>query len=163
MWLNGSVQIRYGRYGENHSNPGKRHADSATAGTAAYQSFRKLVYSYFTSGNSLGTAFVSVLTDAVRAIAAFFNVELPEIDYSGMDSIGTSAGVATDEIEDTTGALGDAAAAAKKLKDYTLGFDELNILNPDTGTASGGIGGSGGASGGSYGAIWICLLNPMIF
>ena len=96
-------------------------------------------------------AFVSVLTDAVRAIAAFFNVELPEIDYSGMDSIGTSAGVATDEIEDTTGALGDAAAAAKKLKDYTLGFDELNILNPDTGTASGGIGGSGGASGGSYG------------
>ena len=96
-------------------------------------------------------AFVSVLTDAVRAIAAFFNVELPEIDYSGMDSIGTSAGVATDEIEDTTGALGDAAAAAKKLKDYTLGFDELNILNPDTGTASGGVGGSGGASGGSYG------------
>ena len=96
-------------------------------------------------------AFVSVLTDAVRAIAAFFNVELPEIDYSGMDSIGTSAGVATDEIEDTTGALGDAAAAAKKLKDHTLGFDELNILNPDTGTASGGIGGSGGASGGSYG------------
>ena len=96
-------------------------------------------------------AFVSVLTDAVRAIAAFFNVELAEIDYSGMDSIGTSAGVATDEIEDTTGALGDAAAAAKKLKDYTLGFDELNILNPDTGTASGGIGGSGGASGGSYG------------
>ena len=92
-----------------------------------------------------------MLTDAVRAIAAFFNVELPEIDYSGMDSIGTSAGVATDEIEDTTGALGDAAAAAKKLKDYTLGFDELNILNPDTGTASGGIGGSGGASGGSYG------------
>lgn len=96
-------------------------------------------------------AFVSVLTDAARAIAGFFGVELPTIDYSGMDNIGTSAGVATDEIEDTTGALGDAAAAAKKLKDYTLGFDELNILNPDTGTASGGSGGSGGASGGSYG------------
>lgn len=96
-------------------------------------------------------AFVSVLTDAARAIAGFFGVELPTIDYSGMDNIGTSAGAATDEIEDTTGALGDAAAAAKKLKDYTLGFDELNILNPDTGTASGGIGGSGGASGGSYG------------
>lgn len=96
-------------------------------------------------------AFVSVLTDAVRAIAGFFGVELPTIDYSGIDNIGTSAGAATDEIEDTTGALGDAAAAAKKLKDYTLGFDELNILNPDTGTASGGIGGSGGASGGSYG------------
>ena len=40
----------------------------------------------------------------------------------------------------------DAAAAAKKLKDYTLGIDELNIIKPDTGAgASGGSGAAGGA------------------
>ena len=49
-----------------HSNPGKRHADSATAGTATYQSFRKLVYSYL-SGNSLGTGVCPVLTELCQS------------------------------------------------------------------------------------------------
>lgn len=44
------------------------------------------------------------------------------------------------------GAVGGAAGAMKKLKDYTLGFDELNVFN-DSG--SGGAGG-GGAPGQNY-------------
>ena len=41
--------------------------------------------------------------------------------------------------------LDDAAGAAKKLKQYTAGFDELNVFAPNTGSGSGaGAGGAGG-------------------
>lgn len=93
-------------------------------------------------------AFVVVITDAIQALANFFGFELPTIDYSGMDNIAVSAGGAADAVEDTAGALGDAASAAKKLKDYTLGFDELNILRPDTDTAGGSSGGGSAGIGG---------------
>lgn len=57
----------------------------------------------------------------------------------------TGAGAA-DEI---AGGMNDAAKAAKKLRDYTLGIDELNIISPDTGdSGSGGSGGGSGAGGG---------------
>lgn len=91
-------------------------------------------------------AFVVVLTDAIQALANFFGFELPTIDYSGMDNIASSASGATDAVEDTAGALGDAAGAAKKLKDYTLGIDELNILRPDTDTGASSSGGAGASS-----------------
>ncbi len=38
--------------------------------------------------------------------------------------------------------LDDAAGAVKKLKQYTAGFDELNVFSPDTASGSGaGVGG----------------------
>lgn len=59
------------------------------------------------------------------------------------DSMASAAG--------SSGAVADnmdkAAGAAKKMKEYTLGIDELNVLNPDDG--GGGSGGSGGGGGGS--------------
>jgi len=47
--------------------------------------------------------------------------------------------------------LEDAAGAAKKLKDYTLGFDELNVISPPSESGSGGGGGAGGGGVGDSG------------
>lgn len=63
-------------------------------------------------------------------IASLFGFEIPEIDYSGVDSMGDVAG-------DTSDAMGDAVDSAKKLKSYMLGFDELNIINSSDGSSSG--------------------------
>lgn len=94
-------------------------------------------------------AFVIVVTDAVQALAELFGFELPQIDYSG---IGDSLGSASVGAGDLAGGLSDAADAAKKLKQYTIGIDELNILSPDTGSSSGGGSSGGGiASGGDLG------------
>lgn len=97
-------------------------------------------------------AFVNVLTMAVKAVAAFFGVEVKTPTWSsGMSDLSSSAGAATDKVQDTTDALGGAAKAAKKLKDYTMGFDELNIIQPPDESASGGGGGGGGGVGGGVG------------
>ena len=71
-------------------------------------------------------AVVKIIRILASNIANLFGYELPEVDYSGVESMG---GVA----EDTSSALDDATDSAKKLKSYMLGFDELNVINPDTG------------------------------
>ena len=108
------------------------------------------------------TAFVQVLTDAIRAIAGFFGVELQKIDWGS--SAGGLGGVA-DSASDAAGALGDAGKEAKKLKDYTMGFDELNVIDPDKGSgSSGGSGGAGGVgSGGSLGLDLDTLWDDSVF
>ena len=84
-------------------------------------------------------AVVQVIREIASAIASLFGFQMTEVDYSGI----TSAGVGAGELADN---LDDAAGAAKKLKQYTAGFDELNVFSPDT--ASGGAGsGAGGGSG----------------
>lgn len=93
-------------------------------------------------------AFVSLITMAVKAIAGFFGIEIKTPTWSGgMDNLGSSAGSATEKIEGTTGALEEAGQAAKKLKDYTMGFDELNVINPPDESAGSGGGGGGGGGG----------------
>lgn len=85
-------------------------------------------------------AFVRVLTDAARAIAAFFGFELPKIDYSGLGEIGG----AFDDMED--GADG-ANSAAKKLRNTLAGFDEINLLTqPTDGSGRSGVGGGIGGT-----------------
>ena len=108
------------------------------------------------------TAFVSVITDAIRAIASFFGIELQKIDWGG--SSGGLGGVA-DSATDAAGALGDAGKEAKKLKDYTMGFDELNVIDPDKGSdSSSGSGGAGGVgSGGSLGLDLDTLWDESVF
>lgn len=90
------------------------------------------------------TAFVELLTEAVHWIAGLFGIELFKIDWG---SGGVSAGLG--EIEegaaDATSGLDETAKAAKKLQDYTMGFDELNVIQPPSN--SGGSGGAGGAGG----------------
>lgn len=92
------------------------------------------------------TAFVEILTDAVRAIAKFFGINIQKIDWSGVSK--GVGGMATGANEAATG-LGKATKAAKKLRDYTMGFDELNVINPDSGAS--GSGGSGGGGGVDWG------------
>ena len=86
------------------------------------------------------SAFVSLLYQAVAAIAAFFNLPFFEIDWGKSSGLGDVAGEAGD-IED---ALGGAGAAAKEFKRYLMGFDELNVIPEPPDTRGGG--GGGGAN-----------------
>lgn len=90
------------------------------------------------------SAFVSVLYDAVAAVAAFFGIAFFKISWGksskGIDNVAKSAGGAG-------AALGGAADAAKKLQDYTMGFDELNVIDPPDPSSGGGGGGGGGGLG----------------
>ena len=106
------------------------------------------------------TAFVSVLYDAAAAVAAVFGIPFFKINWAG-----TGAGVGSmtegvDALADSAGgagkALGAAGSAAKKLKDYTMGFDELNVIDTSAANSggSGGAGGAGGAGGGIGGNGW---------
>ena len=79
-------------------------------------------------------AFVSVLTDAISALATFMGFTMPEWDTSDWGS-NVSSGVS-----DIADSMGSATEAAKELKSATIGIDELNIISPQTGSA-----GSGGA------------------
>ena len=95
-------------------------------------------------------AIVQFIRQLVADIAGFFGIEMASIDFSGIDTQVNSIGTGTGNVADN---LGDAASNAKKLKDYLLGIDELNVLNEDgsigrdTG-ASGGVGVGGGGGGG---------------
>lgn len=90
-------------------------------------------------------AFVTLLTMAIKGIASFFGVTIKSPTWSsGMGDLADSAGATTDAVKDTTSAIGGAANAAKKLKDYTMGFDELNVIKPQDTRSSGGGGGAGG-------------------
>ena len=85
-------------------------------------------------------AVVQVIREIANALASLFGFQLTEVDYSGL-SVGASGA------EDMATSLDDAAGAAKKLKQYTAGFDELNVFSPDTASGAGGAGGAGGGNG----------------
>ena len=93
------------------------------------------------------TAFVELLTEAVFWVAKIFNIPIQKIDW-GTSSKGVG-GIA-DGAKEAAGGLDSASKAAKKLKQYTMGFDELNVISPDTGSGAGGAG-AGGAGGSGWG------------
>lgn len=83
-------------------------------------------------------AVVQVIREIANALANLAGFKLTEVDYSGVNSAAVGAGALADNLD-------DAAGAAKKLKQYTAGFDELNVFAPNTGSDSGaGAGGAGG-------------------
>ena len=83
-------------------------------------------------------AVVQVIREIANALANLAGFKLKEVDYSGVNSAAVGAGSLADNLD-------DAAGAAKKLKQYTAGFDELNVFAPNTGSGSGaGAGGAGG-------------------
>ena len=88
-------------------------------------------------------AFVQILTDAAEAVAKFFGIELFKIDWSR----GSGMGGLTEEATAATDSLTDAGKAAKALKSYTMGFDELNVIDPNTGGSAGGAGAGLGGTG----------------
>ena len=83
-------------------------------------------------------AVVQVIREIAKALANLAGFKLTEVDYSGVNSAAVGAGSLADNLD-------DAAGAAEKLKQYTAGFDELNVFAPNTGSGSGsGAGGAGG-------------------
>lgn len=83
-------------------------------------------------------AVVQVIREIANALANLAGFKLTEVDYSEVNSAAVGAGSLADNLD-------DAAGAAKKLKQYTAGFDELNVFAPNTGSGSGAsAGGAGG-------------------
>ena len=83
-------------------------------------------------------AVVQVIREIADALANLAGFKLTDVDYSGVNNAAVGAGSLADNLD-------DAAGAAKKLKQYTAGFDELNVFAPNTGSGSGaGAGGAGG-------------------
>ena len=80
-------------------------------------------------------AVAKALREIIAAVAALFGVELQTPDWSNAFE---GASVGSGEIADN---MDDAAGAAKKLKQYVAGFDELNVFSPSDSSGSGsGIG-----------------------
>ena len=76
-----------------------------------------------------------MLKEWLNYLAALAGYELPDMsDRAWIDSDVTDA---YDNIADD---MGSAAGSAKKLKDYLIGIDELNVLNPDDGASGRGSG-----------------------
>lgn len=82
-------------------------------------------------------AVVQVIREIANALANLAGFKLTEVDYSGVNSAAVGAGSLADNLD-------DAAGAAKKLKQYTAGFDELNVFAPNTGSGSGASAGDAG-------------------
>lgn len=85
-------------------------------------------------------AFVELIGEAIAALAQLFDIDLKPVDFSsGVNAGAAGAGAMADNLEDASG-------AAKKLKQYTAGFDELNVFDPNQGSGGAGIGAGGGGS-----------------
>lgn len=83
-------------------------------------------------------AVVQVIREIADALANLAGFKLTDVDYSGVNSAAVGAGSLANNLD-------DAAGAAKKLKQYTAGFDELNIIPSTSGSGSGvSAGGAGG-------------------
>lgn len=67
-------------------------------------------------------AFVELLNEAIVAVAKFFNISIQPVDFNVDVSSGATAA------EDMASGFEEAEDAAKKLKQYTAGFDELNVF-----------------------------------
>ena len=100
--------------------------------------------------SAMNRAMVSIISFAqtvANALGQIFGWKY-EINSGGVANDFETAAGASDDI---AGGLGDAEKAAKKLRSYVLGIDELNIIEPDTGSSSGGSSGSGGGGGATGG------------
>jgi hypothetical protein len=75
------------------------------------------------------TAVAKVIGTLASVIAGLFGYEKPIIEDKGIEPVVS----ATENIEES---LEGAKDEAKKLKSYMLGFDELNVINPDTGASA---------------------------
>jgi hypothetical protein len=106
------------------------------------------------------TAFVEIVTEGVRHVAGLFGVELFQIDWrtpaTGMESLGEGA-------EGVANGLSGAAEEAKKLKHYTMGFDELNVIDPNSGSSGSGAAGAAGNGNAFAGMDLDTLWNEKVF
>lgn len=70
-------------------------------------------------------AVAKVVRDVASAIASLFGFEMPEVDYSGIESV--TGGMSDD--------LDNAVASARELKKTLLGIDEINRMNGNDGSS----------------------------
>lgn len=83
-------------------------------------------------------AAVELIREFVQWVAKLMGVKVVLTDFAkSADSVG-GIGDAMDDTADST------KKAAKALKDYTMGFDELNIIDPTQGSSGSGSGASAG-------------------
>ena len=116
------------------------HGDMARTIASPANQLRILKAQVEQAGRAIGNIFIPVLTKVLPYLSAFFQAvksiadliaslvgyEPPEFDNTGMDGLVSGA-------EEVTEGLDKATEAAKKLKSYTMGFDELNVIDPDSG------------------------------
>lgn len=92
-------------------------------------------------------AAAKVIRYLAECIAGFFGIKLTDFSAS-FDSASESMGGLVDNTDKVSDGLGKATKAAKKLKNATLGIDELNIISPEDKDARGGKGGADGVGAG---------------
>ena len=109
--------------------------------TMAAQAFGNLFIPILNTVLPLAIAVAQAIRSIISAIASLFGIQMADsVDWG--DSM-SSAETATGGIADD---MSSAAESAKKMKNYMLGIDELNVISPQQGS-----GGSGGAGGGGAG------------
>ena len=82
------------------------------------------------------SAFAQLASEAFSSLAQLFGFELPDMkERTGID---------TKPYDHAVKATGKAAKNAKKMKDYMLGIDELNVFDPNAGAGAGGGAGKKG-------------------
>lgn len=91
-------------------------------------------------------AAVELVKELVTGIASLMGVKVEFPDFS---SASDAVGGVTDAMDNTTKATGK---AAKAFKNYIMGFDELNVIQKDSGS-SGGSGSGAGATGNLLGDV----------
>ena len=117
------------------------------------KSLSSLKSSLTTLKNSLATAFAPVLNSVAPILVKLINLITKAVNAVGMFFAvltGQKTFIKAKEIqEDYAASLNNTAGAAgnaeKQLKQLA-GFDELNVMNKDTGSSGGGSGGGGGTS-----------------
>lgn len=75
-------------------------------------------------------AFTNVLTKLISKLAVLLGFKMPTWKNSDWNTISDTSGIVSDNLD-------NAKNSAKKMKDYLMGFDELNVIKPDTGTSGG--------------------------
>lgn len=101
---------------------------------------------------TIGQGLINAFTPVIRVIntilaklqtlASYFKAFTAAL-FGNAGGSGGSLGDAADSSGQIADNMDSAAESAKKMKEYTLGIDELNVINPD-----GGGGGSGDSGGG---------------
>ena len=99
----------------------------------------QLLYPAFKAILPVLIAAVDLIKEFVVSLASVFGQKIEFTDFSKTQK---DIGGVTDAMDDTTDAT---KAAAKAAKDYTMGFDELNIIDPSQNSGSSGSGGGGAA------------------
>lgn len=106
----------------------------------------QLLYPAFKAILPVLIAAVDLIKEFVVSLASVFGQKIEFTDFSKTQK---DIGGVTDAMDDTADAT---KAAAKAAKDYTMGFDELNIIDPSQNYGSSGSG-SGGATGNLLGDV----------